>query len=160
MGNATWKPLGEILPKNPVFEISKKWSNILLLLLLLLLLLIFINLTNLIDVSNIGNIIINLRKLQNSSTSKILIFWPKMTKCQTNLVRKKNFYRFFFAFFRLRIIQIENFFFFWKISFFLKILTQNDPFWPKFGTQFGQNDLKIFFLIFSRPEHEKWWVIW
>ena len=32
--------------------------------------------------------------LQNSLKSKIIIFWPKMTKCQTNLVRKKFFHPF------------------------------------------------------------------
>ena len=77
-----------------------------------------------------------------------------MTKCQTNLVGKKIFHRFFWPFFVSETFNskkknFENF------SFFLKNLTQNDPFWPKFGAQFGQNDLKIFFSIFSCPEHEK-----
>ena len=84
--------------------------------------------------------------LQNSLKSKILIFWPKMTKCQTNLVRRKIFHRFFGLFStqnhsnrrkNLKIFHcFENF----------------DPIWSK-----GPKNI---FLIFSRPEHEKWWVIW
>ena len=99
--------------------------------------------TNLIDVANIVKIIKNLWNLQNSSTFKILIFWPKMTKCQTNLVRKKIFIV-FLTLFRLRIIQFEKKKF-WKIFIFLKFLNDptsflNDP------DLFGQYSLVIEFL--------------
>jgi len=93
--------------------------------------------------------------LQNSLKSKILIFWPKMTKCQTNLVRRKIFHRCFGLFstqnhsnWKKKILKIFHFF------------ENFDPKWP-FLALFGPFwDLKIFFSIFSRPEHEKWWVIW
>ena len=68
---------------------------------------------------------------------KILIFWPKMTKCQTNLVRRKIFHRFFGLFSsqnhsirKKKILKIFSFF--WK-------------FWPKmtlFGPNLGPNLVK------------------
>ena len=70
-----------------------------------------------------------------------------MTKCQTYLVGKKIFHRFFWPFFVSETFNskkkiFENF------SFFLKNLTQNDPFWP-FLALFGPFwDLKIFFWFF------------
>ena len=69
-------------------------------------------------------------KLQNSLKSKILIFWPKMTKCQTNLVRKKNFHR-FFGFFLTQ--NHSN-----RKKKFLKIFHFYSKFWPKM-TLFGPN---------------------
>ena len=83
--------------------------------------------------------------LQNSLKSKILIFWPKMTKCQTNLVRRKIFHRFFGLFStqnhsnrKKKILKI--FHFFWK-------------FWPKmtlFGPNLGPNLVKMTWKYFFR----------
>ena len=67
----------------------------------------YTNLTNLIDVNNTAIIIKNLQNLQNSSMSMILISWPKMIKCQTTLVKKKNL-SFFEPFYQLNIVQIEK----------------------------------------------------
>ena len=67
-------------------------------------------------------------------------------KIQTDLVMKKNHFHRFLALFRLRIIQIENKYF-EKFTSFEKF----DPFWPKFGAQFGQKDQKYIFLIFFAP---------
>ena len=67
---------------------------------------------------------------QLTSYQNILIFWPKMTKCQTNFARKNFFHRFFGLFSTQNHSNrkkkfFENFSFFWK-------------FWPKM-TLFGPN---------------------
>ena len=61
---------------------------------------------------------------------KILIFWPKMTKCQTNLVRRKIFHR-FFGLFSSQNHSIRK-------KKFLKIFSFFWKFWPKM-TLFGPN---------------------
>ena len=69
-----------------------------------------------------------------------------MTKCQTNLVRKKIFHR-FLAFFRLRIIQIEkkN----WKFHFFEKF-DQKWPFLAQiWGPIWSKGPTNIFFDFFA-----------
>ena len=81
--------------------------------------------------------------LQNSLKSKILIYWPKMTKCQTNLVRKKIFHRFFGLFStqnhsnrKKKILKIFHFF------------EKFDPKWPflaQISTQKAKFDQKYFF---------------
>ena len=91
--------------------------------------------------------------LQNSLKSKILIFWPKMTKCQTNLVRRKIFHRFFGLFSsqnhsirKKKILKIFSFF--WT-------------FWPKmtlFGLNLGPNLVKMtqkYFFRFFRALNMK-----
>ena len=110
--------------------------------------------TNLIDVANIVKIIKNLRNLQNSSTSKILIFWPKMTKCQTNLVRKKIFHPFFGLFSTQNHSNRKKKFL--KIfHFFEKILTKNDPFWPKFRPKKPNLTKNIFFVILKSYDFQR-----
>ena len=96
------------------------------------------------------------------SKSEKLIFWPKMTKCQT-ILHRKNFFHHFFDLFSTQNRSIQKNKKFEKKIFFSKIwpkFTFFHPFWVQNWARFGQNDLKIFFSIFSRPEHEKWWVIW
>ena len=58
------------------------------------------------------------------------------------------------AFFRLRIIQIEKKKF-WKFFIFLKILTKNDPFWPKFRPKKPNLTKNIFFVILKSYDFQR-----
>ena len=68
--------------------------------------------------------------------------------------KEKNFSSFFWPFFDSESFKSKKKKF-WKFLIFLKNLTQNDPFWPKFGAQFGQKGLKIFFFWFFRALNMK-----
>ena len=66
-----------------------------------------------------------------------------MTKCQTNLVRKKFFHP-FLAFYRLRIIQIEKKKIL-KIFHFFEKFDPKLPFLAQISTQKAKFDQKYFF---------------
>ena len=86
--------------------------------------------------------------LQNSLKSKILIFWPKMTKYQTYLVRKKKFSSFFWPFFVSETFNLkkkiwEFFIFFEKFDPKWPVLARFGPFWTFLGPK------NIFFDFFA-----------
>ena len=77
-----------------------------------------------------------------------------MTKCQTNLVRKKFFHP-FFGIFSTQNHSNRKKKFFEKFYFFLKILTQNDPFWPKFRPKKPNLTKNIFFVILKSYDFQR-----
>ena len=82
----------------------------------------------------------NHQKLWNLT---ILIFWPKMTKCQTNLVRKKIFHRFFCLFSsQNHSIRKKKF---WKFFHFFENFDPKWPFLAQISTQKAKFDQKHFF---------------
>ena len=77
-----------------------------------------------------------------------LIFWPKMTKCQT-ILHRKNFFHHFFDLFSTqnRSIQKNKKI---KKNFFFQKFDQNSPFFTLFGSKIGPDLVKMTWKYFFR----------
>ena len=68
--------------------------------------------------------------------------------------KEKIFLSFFGPFFDSESFKSKKNYF-WKFSFFLKILTQNDPFWPKFRPKKPNLTKNIFFVILKSYDFQR-----